>query len=215
MLARPYPPDDLTSISGLPAPDRFMPAPEVLDWIRGAYLGEGGPLHNPEHSHLADARIGVLWTSAENTRQMRRVLGEAEMPARSLARLGKWQRARAEQQLRGWFDGEVPDFLITLDALYSAGCENAAFCALVDHELYHCAQATDRFGSPRFNTLTGEPIWAMRGHDVEEFIGVVRRFGIEAAGESATELVIAAARKPDVAPAKLAQACGTCLRLAA
>lgn len=215
MLARPYPPDDLTSISGLSAPDRFVPAPEVLEWIRGAYLGEGGPLHNPEHSHLADARIGVLWTSAENTRQMRRVLGEAEMPARSLARLGKWQRARAEQQLRGWFDGTVPDFLITLDAVYAADCEDAAFAALVDHELTHCAQAKDEFGAPRFNQVTGLPVWTMRGHDVSEFVSVVRRFGVEAAGQDAVDFVLAAAQKPEIGPVKVAHACGTCLKVAA
>jgi hypothetical protein len=51
----------------------------------------------------------------------------------------------------------------------------------------------------------------MRGHDVEEFVDVVRRFGIQAAGEAATDMVIAAAQKPEIAEARLAQACGTCM----
>ena len=122
-----------------------------------------------------------------------------------------WQKARAVQQIHEWF-GDLPDFLLTFDALYAAQVDDSSFCALVDHELYHCAQAEDEFGMPKFNSSTGEPVWAMRGHDVEEFVGVVRRFGIEAAGDVATDLVIAASREPEVAPARLSQACGTCTK---
>ena len=84
---------------------------------------------------------------------------------------------------------------------------------MLDHELYHFAQATDRFGAPRFNEATGRPRFCIKRHDVEEFVGVVRRFGV--LGESMTSLMIAASEAPEVAPAKLAQSCGTCLRLVA
>lgn len=214
MLVRPRPREGLTSITELAAPDRFVAAPELAEWVSQAYLAEDGPLFNPDHAHLPAARIGYLWTTAENSRRGRRVVGEAEMPGRALLRSGKWQRARAEEQLRGWFDG-VPDFLITIDAIYADKCDDASFCALIDHELYHAAQEHDEFGQPRFNQVTGQPVWTMRGHDVEEFVGVVRRFGIQAAGEQAVDFVLAAAQKPAIAPARLAQSCGTCLRVAA
>lgn len=213
LLQRPRPPADLVSVEGLVAPDSFVPAPELEQWIRAAFLDESGPLYAAEHAHLTHATIGCLWTNAENSKAGRRIVGQAEMPSRA-NKGGKWQKARADQQLREWF-GTMPDFLITIDALHAADCDDASFAALVDHELCHCAQAVDEFGMPRFNEVTGSPVWTIRGHDVEEFVSVVRRFGIQAAGEAATELVIAAAQKPLIAPAKLAQACGTCAMRAA
>lgn len=53
----------------------------------------------------------------------------------------------------------------------------------------------------------------MRGHDVEEFVGVVRRYGARAAGVQA--MVDAASAGPQIAAVKIAQAYGTCrLRVA-
>jgi len=214
-LNRPRPPADLLTMDGLMAGGCFVAAPELVEWFRAAYLEIDGPLYSEDHIHLRDAAIGALWTNADNVKQGRRVLGQAEMPARSLGKSGAWQRARGEQQMREWFDGIVPDFVLTFDAVFANQCDDATFCALVDHELCHCAQAVDEFGMQRWNQQTGDPIWAIRGHDVEEFVSVVRRFGIEAAGEQATDLVIAAAQKPEIAPVRLSLACGTCLQRAA
>lgn len=200
-------------MSGLTAPDTFVPAPELETWILDAYLEEDSPLYWDGHDHLHAATIGCLWTNAQNSRAGRTIVGQAEMPART-AKGGKWMKARIDQQLREWF-GRVPDFLLTFDALYAAGCDDSSFAALVDHELCHCAQAEDEFGMPRFNRDTGLPVFTLRGHDVEEFVSVVRRFGIEAAGPEATAMVIAAAEEPQVTRARISQACGTCIRKAA
>ncbi|WP_022727239.1 putative metallopeptidase [Fodinicurvata sediminis] len=212
-LERPRPPEHLTTMQAMLGEPLFVPAPELTAWIGRAYLQEDGPLYFEDHLHLCQARIGALWTNAANERQGRRIVGQAELPANALPK-GKWARARGEQQLREWF-GDPPDFLLTFDALYATDCDDATFAALVDHELCHCAQAVDQYGMPRFNKETGEPIWGMRGHDVEEFVSVVRRFGIEAAGPAATDMVIAAAQKPEISPVELAQACGTCAARAA
>ncbi len=209
LLARPRPPAEILTIEALAAADRFVPAPDLHDWIRAAYFSEEGDLFTEEHGHLEEANIGCLWTTAENSRHGRRIVGQAEIPMNSYARLGKWQRGRGVQQLEKWF-ACVPDFLITLDAIYADEVDDATFCALVDHELFHCAQAEDEFGQRRFSKTTGLPVWCIKGHDVEEFTAVVRRFGIEAAGEKATDFVIAAARRPEIGPAKVAGACGTC-----
>jgi hypothetical protein len=205
-LKRPLPPADLSS--ELRYPEGFDPAPDVEEWLRKSFIEDGGPLHNPDHSHLSLASIGILWTNAPNSKQMRGVAGTAEQPS---IQGGKWLRARMELQLAEWF-GDVPDFLITLDAVYAAQVPDATFCALVEHELYHCAQRLDEFGSPRF-TREGKPVLAIRGHDAEEFVGVVRRYGVGAAAGGVAELVKAANEVPSVARAAISLACGTCARV--
>ena len=206
-LARPSPPDEIMEVTGS---NLFMPARELMSWIDWAYLDEDGPLFTTDHEHLPVGEIACLWTNAECRHKGRQVIGEAVKPGGGVS----WRSARSAYQLQEWF-GYDPPFLITLDAIACAGMDNASFCALVDHELYHCAQVTDRDGQPSFDQSTGRPKYCIRGHDVEEFVGVVRRFGIEAAGEQAVDLVLAAAEAPLIAPAKLAQSCGTCLRLVA
>ncbi len=211
-LTRPRPSSDLVTMDGLAEPDKFIAAPELTEWVRKAFIAEGGPLYAEEHGHLEQASIGFLWTTAANSRRGRQIVGQAEMPGNS-APAGKWKKARSEQQLIEWF-ATVPDFLITIDAVYASNAEDLAFAALIDHELCHCAQAEDEFGAPKFSQATGKPVFQIRGHDVEEFTSVVRRFGIEAAGEAATEFVIAAAQTPTIAAAKVARSCGTCTKAA-
>jgi len=181
----------------------LCPAPEVWDWINTEILADTGSLHNPDHAHLLDASVQVLWASQSFAKQGRTVLGQTEQV---MFRAGGWQKARQEQQMREWF-GEEPQFLITLAADYCTQCTDAEFCALVEHELYHIAQATDQYGAPKF-TQDGMPKLEMRGHDVEEFVGVVRRYG---ASNDVQQLIDAASRPPEVAKINITRACGTCL----
>ncbi|WP_293797254.1 putative metallopeptidase [uncultured Pantoea sp.] len=181
----------------------LIPAREVLEWINQQILSQDGHLHNPDHAHLIDANIRVMWASSAFTKKGRNVLGQTEEVA---FRAGGWQKARMEQQMHEWF-GEVPDYIITLAADYCAECSDAEFCALVEHELYHIAQKVDEFGSPEF-TRDGLPRLTLRGHDVEEFVGVVRRYG--ASGE-VQELIDAASQPAEVAKLNIARACGTCM----
>jgi hypothetical protein len=120
-----------------------------------------------------------------------------------------WKRARAEQQLAEWF-GLVPDFMITVDAFHWAECADAEACALVEHELYHIAHKPDEFGNPSF-TKEGAPRLAIVSHDVEEFVGVVRRYGVGDPDSSLARMILAAAQGPQVEPIRVAHACGTCL----
>ena len=200
---RPYPPVDILDD---PAP-RFVAAPDLEAWARRSFISELSPLHNPEHVHLQLATLGFVWTNVENTKKGRRILGQCQLITESGE---KWAQGRFHQQLREWFE-EVPDFLITIEAQNAMLCDDASFMALVEHELYHAAQDKDEFGQPKFNQLTGHPVWAIRGHDVEEFVGVVRRYGADAAG--VREMVAAANKGPEIAEGQIARACGTCLRL--
>lgn len=212
-MFRPRPPADMLSIAGLMKPT-FEPSQDVSDWMRDAFATRGGPLFDEGHSHLADARIGVLWTNVENRRAGRVVLGQTELVERIGRASPFWVRERAHLQLAAWFPKGI-DFLITLDAAFCDRADDMSFAALVDHELCHCGKKLDDYGSQRFDRITGKPLFTIRGHDVEEFVSVVARFGAEASGDSTVDLVIAAASAPSIGPAKLALSCGTCLRIAA
>ncbi|AGN79582.1 hypothetical protein L483_20390 [Pseudomonas putida H8234] len=182
---------------------RLQPAPEVGEWVQASILIEGGELHNPDHAHLIDAPLRFLWASACFEKQGRTVVGQAEAV---MFRAGGWQKARQEQQMIDWF-GEVPGFVITLAADYCSQCSDTEFCALIEHELYHIAQKLDQYGAPKF-TQDGLPSLTLRGHDVEEFVGVVRRYG---PSHDVQQLIDAASRPPEVAKINISRACGTCL----
>lgn len=203
-MDRPYPPASLSELSDLSDFGiRLISAPEVWEWLQAEILADTGSIHNEDHAHLIDADIRVMWASSAFSKKGRTVVGQAEEVE---FRAGGWQKARMEQQMRDWF-GDVPDFIITLAADYCAQCSDADFCALVEHELYHIAQAKDKYGAPKF-TQEGLPKLEMRGHDVEEFVGVVRRYGASA---DVQELVDAANKPAEVGKLNISRACGTCL----
>lgn len=187
----------------------FVPDYDLVQWLKRTFIAEDGPLFNPDHHHLDSATIGALWTNVPNARGGRRVVGTCER-GNPMA-MGRWAKAKAEMQVRHWF-GAVPHFILTFDAEHALACDDAEFCALVEHELYHAAQETDEYGAPKFRQ-DGSPAFTIRGHDIEEFVGVVRRYGAETAGVSA--LIEAAKGKPEVAQIRISQACGTCLLKAA
>lgn len=208
MTQRPMPPADLFERFGAAS---FDPAPDIAEWARDTFIDDDATLHNEEHAHLRFATLGFLWTNVPNARGGHRLVGQCEiMPPMAM---GKWQKARAEQQIEGWF-GAVPDFLITLDASYAAQCDDAEFCSLVEHEMLHAGQGRDAFGAPKFRK-SGQPAFAIRGHDVEEFVSIVRRYGVGAAAGATRALVEAAKQKPEVGSVQISQACGTCRLLRA
>jgi hypothetical protein len=183
----------------------FKPAPELLDWVRLTFLWSLSPLFNPEHDHLNSARLAFLWTDVPNEKHGKRILAQAEIP---FLQGHKWAKARQEQQIIDWF-GDPPDFLITVNARWAQALDDASFCALIEHELYHCGQAEDGFGIPKFRK-NGDPVFMIKGHDVEEFSGVIRRYGITKASSGVEDLVKAALGKPEIAGAEIAAGCGVC-----
>ncbi len=201
--ARPIPPSCFAD----PMDGRYLPAPEVLKWARATILSEGGALYNEDHAHLEYADVQFLWAPQGFVKAGRTVLGQCEEVT---FRCGPWQKGRQQQQMADWF-GAVPEYLITLDASYCLTCSDVEFCALVEHELFHIGQERDEFGGPAF-TKDGFPKLAIKGHDVEEFIGVVRRYG---ASEDVQRMIDAAKTPPEVARINIARACGTCLLKAA
>lgn len=200
--SRPYPP--AVFVEEFAPYIKLMPAEGIREWVTANILSGDGHLHNPDHGHLMDADIAFMWAASAFTKKGRTVLGQAE---EVMMRAGGWQKARMEQQLYEWF-GQKPDFIITLAADFCSQCTDLEFCALVEHELYHIAQDTDEFGAPKFYRDSGLPKLCMRGHDVEEFVGVVRRYG---ASSDVQDIIDAASQPAEVAKINIARACGTCL----
>lgn len=200
-------PDDLTLQRPQPPTDKigFLPAPELFDWVRMTFLFSLSPIYNADHEHLNSAKLGFLWTDVPNEKHGKCILAQAEI---LFFQGHKWAKARQEQQIEEWF-GEMPDFLITVNARWAHAFDDASFCALIEHELYHCGQAEDGFGIPKFRK-NGDPVFMIKGHDVEEFSGVVRRYGVTKASSSVEDLVKAALGKPAIAQADIAAGCGAC-----
>jgi len=203
---RPRPPAEWLECTRQSGVQQLRPAPEILAWALGSIVAGSGSIHNPDHAHLADADLAFAWASAGFQKAGRTVLGQAEQV---MFRAGGWQKARQEQQMVEWF-GRVPAFLITLSADYCDTCSDSDFCALVEHELYHIGHSTDPYGAPAFDKL-GRPKLRIVGHDVEEFVGVVARYGPSV---DVQRMVAAAGVVPAVPRLDIARACGCCLKVA-
>jgi hypothetical protein len=197
---RPVPPESLLDHS---SGDSFVAAPEIIAWARQTFIDDGAELQNEDHSHLRHASLGALWTNVSNARAGRSIIGQCE---HGIPPLGKWQRARFEMQLMGFF-GDVPDFVLTFDARFCADADDVTFAALVEHELLHAGQEKDEFGAPKFRK-SGRPAFAIRAHDFEGFIGIAARYGAIEPGVK--ELMAALSKPPLFSALDVSIVCGTC-----
>lgn len=195
-MTRPLPPPTLDLI------DDFAVAPDLGRWAKATFIDERGALYNPRYAHLGDASIGWLWSSYGAMSKGQVIAGECRLPAPLQQR---WGSAAAHYQTIKWF-GHVPDFIITI-ASFTADWGEWSFCALIEHELCHTAHLTDQYGMPRF-TRDGEAILGIVGHDVEQFVDVVARYGAVASGVDG--MVRAANKGPSIGQAQIDAACGTC-----
>ncbi|MGR6845135.1 putative metallopeptidase, partial [Acinetobacter baumannii] len=176
---RPFPPQELIDKADEEEAIRLAPAPDLMNWVIANFLTIGGPLHNPDHDHIAELIhdnekfLAFAWASSACMAKKRMVLGQCE---KVMFNQGGWKKARQEQQMRDWF-GYVPVYLITIDASYCDQATDRDFCALIEHELYHIGVERDEDGDPLISEMTGLPKHYLAGHDVEEFVGVVKRWG--------------------------------------
>ncbi|MBR7713736.1 hypothetical protein KC099_11065 [Acinetobacter nosocomialis] len=207
---RPFPPQDLIDKAEEDEAIRLAPAPDLMNWVITNFLTIGGPLHNPDHDHIAELLhdneefLAFAWASSACMAKKRMVLGQCE---KVMFNQGGWKKARQEQQMRDWF-GYVPVYLITIDASYCDQATDRDFCALIEHELYHIGVERDEDGEALYSEMTGLPKHYLAGHDVEEFIGVTKRWG---ADESVKRLVEVAKQAPFVSDVNISKCCGTCL----
>ena len=205
-MKRPQPPERLLNIDPLDNVD-FEPAKELEEWIIDTFISSDGKLYNPDHAHISpwsSTLFKVLWASSAFIKADRVVLGQTE---KFSPMAGGWRKLRQEKQMIDWFSC-VPDFIITIDAKFASQASDIEFCALIEHELYHLGAKRDEDGNYLISPSTGEYKYYLRPHDVEEFHGVVQRYG---ASDDVQKMVDLANDGPTIGKAKIAHACGTCL----
>lgn len=207
---RPFPPQELIDKAEEDEAIRLAPAPDLMNWVTTNFLTIGGPLHNPDHDHIAELLhdneefLAFAWASSACVAKKRMVLGQCE---KVMFNQGGWKKARQEQQMRDWF-GFVLTYLITIDASYCDQATDRDFCALIEHELYHIGIERDGDGEIIYSDHTGLPKHYLAGHDVEEFIGVVKRWG---ANENVKRLIEVAKNPPFVSDLDISKCCGNCV----
>lgn len=132
-----------------------------------------------EHAHLQAANIGYVFRDDELRRHGQPIAAEAIMVDRILqsekryGRMVKWTLQHHILKTE-----ELPDFLVLIDRNIWGGYDAEERLALMDHELSHCWYETEEDGETQKFAKDGSPKWAIRGHDVEEFCGVVARRGL-------------------------------------
>ncbi|HFX7767647.1 TPA: putative metallopeptidase, partial [Acinetobacter baumannii] len=82
------------------------------------------------------------------------------------------------------------------------------FCYLLEHELYHIGVMRDEDGEIVYSDSSGLPKHYLAGHDVEEFIGVVKRWG---PSKNVKRLIEVAKNPPFVSDLDIARCCGNCV----
>lgn len=127
------------------------------------------------HAHLQGAMIGYLFRDHEVSDRGKAVWASAHLPKLQGAGAKHWGRY-LEWSLTQTL-GFQPDFVLQFDRNVWEGLDLLQRCAITEHELKHCIQAVDADGAPRFNQLTGAPVWAIAAHDVEEFDEIMARYG--------------------------------------
>lgn len=127
----------------------------------------------PEFAHLHEWRPDVAFILRDDpeSQNQRSIIGTCSMPTVQgrHRRLFTWLM---ERQI-----GYEPVFLFTLDKAWWEAASPHMREILMFHEMLHAGIAKDAFGCDKFHRETGVPIWAIVGHDVEEFEAVVRRYG--------------------------------------
>ena len=197
----------------------FLPAKELHDFIRRAFIEEGAPFYRDEYEHLRWARIAVQWT---NTPKVKAMVAWAAC-ARLITTGGdKWSKAKELQLLREWYGGwwedvdeetglpALPDFELTFYGPCATveECSDITFAARCAHELLHCAQ-DEKDGEKQWGD-DGRPKFAMRDHGVSTWVEVGEDFGPVERG--VPELMAALAKAPRFPGATVSGLCGTCLR---
>ena len=126
----------------------------------------------PEFDDLLRGEVKIDWLLKRDmkTKGGRHILGTVYLPKvqGDLNPCFVWMLARL-------FNRE-PDYLIVLDQAYWYNANDLGREILVYHELKHCIHKRNKLDEPMY-TEEGRPVWGLRGHDVEEFTAVVRRYG--------------------------------------
>ena len=113
------------------------------------------------HDDLGPAKIGMAW----------RLRTKSDVDGKIV--LGKCVKVSDLQ--KEFYDH---DFVIVLNREYWLSFSEKQKLALVDHELCHIARALNPETLEPICDERGRKVWRVCRHDIEEFVGVVKRHGI-------------------------------------
>lgn len=127
----------------------------------------------PEHKHLIENNIRVEYLFRHDVKMSggKMVLGSVHEPScqGAMRPLFEWLIDR--------LFGYLPDYLMILDKGFWDSVTGNTREALIHHELMHIQQKRDEYGEPRFNRITGEALYGLAAHDIEEFNLTAQRYG--------------------------------------
>lgn len=128
----------------------------------------------PEHEHLTanEVPIGYLMRNDPKHKGNKVELGSVH-EVKSMFQGGFKELGL---QLLAGLLGELPAYLVVLNAPWWDAASAMEKEALVFHELAHIQQAIDRYGAPKFDR-DGLPVFKCVEHDIGEFNSVVARYG--------------------------------------
>lgn len=112
-----------------------------------------------EFSHLRDANILCRFRIGQWSSRGKITLGQAKV-------LSAFERHETGAELAVLINKDVWDMMT-----------NHQREALIYHELCHFEQMTDKEGSPKYDD-NNRPMYKVIGHDLEEFVSVVKRYGL-------------------------------------
>lgn len=131
-----------------------------------------------EHAHLQAATVGYVFRDDELRRHGKVIAAECILVERILQADKRWSRLVKWALLRIMDQPELPDFLVLIDRNLWAGYGPEEKLALIDHEISHAKYETEDDGETPKLTKDGLYRWAIRGHDFEDFTGVIERNGL-------------------------------------
>jgi len=121
--------------------------------------------------HVGEGNIAYLFTEEQIVEAGKVKAGYACIP-QVQNRQRKFYEWAVEKAI-----GYSPDALIVIDKEIWGMLTDVQKAALVYHELRHLKHSTTGAGKPKYNSETGNPIYQIEGHDVEEFNDVIEHFG--------------------------------------
>jgi len=128
----------------------------------------------PEHQHLRDNEVAFGWLMRATPKEKGNKIELGSVHDVKTMFQGGFKDLGL-QLLQGLL-GELPQFLVVINAPWWGQASDEEREALVFHELCHVQQAIDHFGSPKFDR-DGLPVFKCVGHDVEAFRSEVVRYG--------------------------------------
>lgn len=129
----------------------------------------------PEHLHLAEneVSIGYLMRNTPKEKGNKVELGSVH----TVKTMFQGGFKDLGLQLLAEMLGDLPDFLVVINAPWWEQATPLQREALLSHELCHVQQALDSYGAPKFDR-DGLPVFKVVEHDVAAFRSEVERFGL-------------------------------------